>query len=74
MGAGDDLRTLHGGHVLALFAIDEVRRHRQQLSEHFDNRRGTVYVHDSAMHPDELATFRQTYGGGMLGQRAWQPR
>lgn len=60
MDAGDQLRDESSGGVLALFSIHEVERRRRELLEKGHEK--LLFIHDSAMHPDELRTFRQAYG------------
>jgi cytidine deaminase len=59
MKAGNDLRDNYGGGILALFSVNEVRRHRLELLEAGHDR--LLFIHDSAMHSDEVLMFRQCY-------------
>lgn len=60
MDAGDWLRWKYGSDILAQRAIAEVRMLRPRTSD--PTYRGSVYVFDSLMHPDEVDLLRSVYG------------
>jgi deoxycytidylate deaminase len=60
MDAGDDLRDVYGGAILAMLAVRKVIKLRDAgLPE---DKRGFAFIYDSVMHPAEIELLRQTYG------------